>query len=504
MADQIGQLGLDLSDFDRAVNQAIENMATLGAEAAFASGNLAAMAVVAGGVLAAGIYKSRQMAEELNQTLQDIKNSNAFDNQYVSVSNLENRLKQLNAEIKKMDESGVGERIFKVLGNARILGGTGRIDDVDKADDEARAKFYKEIEETANRIGKKQEDQTRIIQLQAKGMDQEADLLKNQLKYREQIGSALEKGQGMLAYNLAKEKQITDEIIRQKYAKDAAGPSYQENLRRVDRETQDQRDSDAKQMQEQRVRLDKEARMQREFDERQVQENRVRQDNEGRELRENMEDEYKKWLVNEDNKKRISAEIRADTSAKVREENEKEAQAMDREETLRLKRNKEITAEIRQQTIEIERARMGNQTQARRRSMEDEFIRKIAQNAGNPQAIAELEEQRNQMRQDLDIEEMNKSSAQRRAERAQDRRRGRDERRLDNRNAELDRRLDRGARGSENSELERRRLERASNSLNQTRQRRALAMEEYKGFGSADSKNLSEIAAAYRAKTGGG
>jgi len=504
MADQIGALGLDVGDFSNAVDGAISRLTSLATTAVTTTGNIAGLAAITAGALVTAVYQSKKAVEELNASFQEIKASTAFNDQLTSVGQMEGAIKKLNEEISKIDNESYFERVGRFVGSAHILGGEG-FDKSEEDQEKARAARAAEIEALLSRIAKKEKDQLDVMVLQRDNQKEDAELLKNELEYKNKIAKANEAGNGQLAAVLAKEKEITEELIKQKYARERA--SVTSNIASdqakaaIDTVLNDQKNQDAlndREADAQQKLIDD----QREADRKQYQEHLVQIDNEGRAIKENMDAEYQRWLAEQDKKEERLKQLRGDQANQERIMREADAKEIERYNQEQKRKRLEAAREILQETIAMERARMGNQTEARRRKMEDDYIRRIEENADNPKAVAELKAQRDQARRDFGVEEMNKSSSQRRAERDADRKRQRDYDRLDKQNAELDRRIDSGVRGSEGSAIERRRLERANNTLNENRSRRAQNIGQFKGYSQADSKNIADIAAAFRAKSG--
>lgn len=221
MADVIGELGLDTSEFQQQMDAAMSKATALGMEALSVTGKLAGMAIVAGGILAKGIYESNQRAKELEETLSEIEKSDPINSKLVGLTEFQNRLKSIRTELKEMDDVKIADRIYDFIGSAHILGGQGF--DAKQAEQESqRNRLLKEQDDVLADIASKEKDQLKVLELRLKGDEQGADILKMQLSYKEKIGQATRDGNADLAVTLKQEMQVSEELIKQKGYKEQA------------------------------------------------------------------------------------------------------------------------------------------------------------------------------------------------------------------------------------------------------------------------------------------
>jgi len=433
-ADAIGSLGLETSEFDKATEHAISQLTSLGKEALVVTGNLAALALVVGGTLAKGIYDSRQRAKELNEELQAIKNSNPFGRAVDDVGMLEGKIKSLNAEIQKMDNEGVGERIFRFIGSAHLLGGSGF--DASEAEQEARrAEAAKAIEDAMQRLGVREQKNLEVLKLQLAGRKEEAEILKNQLEWQDKIAKAADSGNGIKAVALKHEMQISEEMIRQKYALEEQERIRKEINEQAYKAQQDEIEFQ-KSIADENKRFDDEklkqkadaAKAERKLDEELAEQKQ-------KDLRKQIDDGNRLYLEDLERKKKQAIE------------------------------NRRIVDELVGESTVTDLRRRGNSTSARREETNQEYDRKIKEaiRNGNTEGEALLRRQQNAANADYDVEESNKTARERRMERTAGRQRESDEAKARRQNADLDNRLANGARGDKNSRLEQRREENMRN-----------------------------------------
>lgn len=219
MADAIGSLGLDTGEFDRSINGVISNLGKVAEKAYTASGSLTSLAAVVGIKIVQSVAAANTELKRFSAELDSIKNKNPFSDTIVSAGELERRIGSLRDEIKKLDNESVGQRIGRFVGSARIFGGSG-FDDSEEKRDKQRAEAARLLEDNLQKIEKQERLNLQVIELERGGETETAALLKNQIKYREEIGKALEKEQYGRAVTLAHEKKITDEIIKQNALRD--------------------------------------------------------------------------------------------------------------------------------------------------------------------------------------------------------------------------------------------------------------------------------------------
>jgi hypothetical protein len=221
MADNIGELGIDTSSLEDSMDAAAAKITELGTEAVETTGSLAGLALVAAGALAKGIYESWKRAEELEDTLSQIEQSDPFNSKLVGLSEYQDRLKSIRVELQKIDDIGIQDRIFDFVGSARLLGGEG-FDAKQAEQEEQRNRLLKEQDDTLRGIADKEKDQLEVLKLRLKGDEEGAEILKMQLSYKEKIGAATREGNADLAVTLKQEMQVSEELIKQKGYKEQA------------------------------------------------------------------------------------------------------------------------------------------------------------------------------------------------------------------------------------------------------------------------------------------
>jgi hypothetical protein len=357
-----------------------------------------------------------------------------------------------------MDDEGIGERIFRFIGSAHLLGGQG-FDASESQQEAMRASAARAIEEAMLRIGKREEKNLEILRLQVAGENEKSDILKNQLEWQQKIDKAADAGNATQAAALARERNITEELIKQKYLR--------ERREAANSAISAQAEDAAKQF------FDEEANK------------RKIQDEAGKK-------EDKKY---EEEQKAAREEEAEDNQHLYELEQQRTAEAAKRR-----VHNENINKDLRDE-VEIEevRRRQGDLAAERRKSDLD-FQRKIneAIRDGNVEGEKLLRQQQGTANRAFDRRSANQTPAEHRAEVAAVRRNERQDRNASRRLADLDDRIARGARGSENSRLEQRRREneaRAKRGADQEARRGNVPPNET-GFGQKDSANIQIIADA--------
>jgi len=248
MAD-IAELGLGVGTFNSAVDSAVDRLKDLATEAALTTGNFVAMAAVIGGTVVSAIVSAKKEMEGLEQTLRDIKSNNPFNDQLVSVQEMEKRVKSLRAEIEKIDSESYFNRVGRFIGSSHILGGKG-FDESEEKRAALRESEANEIENNLQRIANREARQLEVLNAQLAGEKQVADELKIQLEYNEKIAKAIESQNGPLAAVLAKERDRNLELSRQSEKLDKFD-------RQGDKEWKKLQGDDAKQAEKDRAEADK-------------------------------------------------------------------------------------------------------------------------------------------------------------------------------------------------------------------------------------------------------
>lgn len=477
MSDQIGDLGLRTAEFDAATDRAISQLTELGKEAALVTGNLLAMAAVAGGVLAKGIYDSRQRAKELEETLRHIENSNPFGDKLTSLGEFEAKLKSINAEIKKLDDGSIGDRIFDFIGSAHLVGGEGFDAKLEEMEN-ARIRFAKEYEDTLKAIGQRQRENTQVLQLQLDKDEQGATLLKIHLEYREKIGKAIKDGNGDLAVALRQEELITQELAKQ-VALNKTKFISQEDTKDFDKQKADDNDAFDKEKAEKKA----------------AREKTLRQDNA----------DFQKQLQEDDDEFAKGKDAELQKTAKTYEQIEASRKRANADDRKQRSENDRINSQVQNDLTVQDLARRGNKTSANKERQAQEDQKKIldAVRRGDTEGEDLARKEANVNQADFDVAEAQKTPSDRRAERAAGRKRESDEVKAKQQKDDLDKRIDDGARGDKDSRIEQRREERdreKQRGQDTEDARNGKVPEPEKGYGQTDRQYLKGIYDALQPK----
>lgn len=474
--DAIAELGLDASGFNREIDSAIKKLSLLTAGAIDVNKSLATMAITVGIALATAIYKSRQESERLNSILIDLKKNDPFGEMAISAGKLEGRIKTINEEIAKMDNEGVGEALFRTFVTEPFGQGSKGMspEEREAARDRQRQELREQEAAYIARITAKQAELTQILYLQLKGEKEQADLLRVHLEYREKIARAVEAGNGPLAAQLKTEEKITQELVKQAALKkeqeaeaaegdanyDAAKKGSDENFKRIEEQKREQADEKA----------------------------------EG--------DANYQQAAADRNKARVDemSAIQADEAAEG-DANYQQARSDRQKSIADAERRRQLSNEL---TV-MDLSRRGNKTAARKEDRAQYYDDKIrdAIRRGDRGEEELLRKEANAEQAKFDVEESNKTAADRREERAAGRTTDRDEAQAKAQNKDLDDRLERGARGDKNSRLEQRREENDRTKQRQAQQEKIRDAKEDEGgagYGKTDRGYLLDIRNALQPK----
>lgn len=192
--------------------------------------------------------------------------------------------------------------------------------------------------------------------------------------------------------------------------------------------------------------------------------------------------------------------IKSDLEKEQRRALAEEAQEAIRRNAQNAERNRELTDEQAVDSVALS----GNQTMAKGEQTRRSYAEKIRreQANGNIEGEEMLKQQRENELADLAGEEADKTPAMRRAERAAGRERLASRRRGANYNAETDRRIEAGARGDKNSRIEQRRAEKARINAGEAaiEAPEAGGAGDKSGYGETDRTYLKDIAKALTAR----
>lgn len=447
---EIGALGLDTKDIEAALDRVGKK---LGQTAAQTEG--LNMAVTAAGaaiaIWASNVVAAKDRAEQLDKAIEGVARSLSAA-EFNTESGLETRLKEVDALLTKIQGK-------KPLSDVIIEGVsdffTGK--DRSKEEDETSTMAVKKRQEIEEQLAAKIEQQTQLMRLRRMGLEKEADILQAQIKYDEMrvklAGSMTSARQEALKIQ---EKELLASI-EQKHNEDAMAAAKKETDK-----IQKENDKEA------------EAEVKRAADE---------------------EAEDQAHLLKTERDRRAEAVKAArdavDAAKKLAEEEKK-----------RLAFNEKIADELRAQTREMKAALGGNQTAAKREAMENDYDEKIkdAVRRGDTASEIHLKAQRQMERDDLDIEESQKTPRQRAEERKIDRKRKSDKAKADARNAELERRSERGAKSAQIEDRDKVGTDQKDRAGGVERVRRQGQTPASKGFDEKAAKDLADIAAAFRNK----
>lgn len=400
-------------------------------------------------------YKAEDEAQKLDEAILKIGQSEG-SSEYRSLSALESRLGQINKEVEELTKQrGPLDSFFETMRQGMVNlvnldpGGEGRkresqIDSLLKAQKEAQAEIAEKIKA-----------QNEVLQLKIQHDEYEADLLKNELKYREEIGKAIKDGNTGLVTELETQKKLSEELIKQinlekqkKTASEIAGEQAKTAIGGLLGDEKNKNDIDDRQADRKQSEMD---------------------------------------FFHQQEQKRGDDAIRDDAARKKRLFEEAQRQNKD-------------TARAQIQTGIGDIRQGGNSRTATELEIRQRFTDRRSAAVNNPDLMAELDKQEKQALRDVRAAEASETPRQRIAERDYNRKQDNLASRQDARDAETKRRADRGVDSKAVRDLKDKDEIQKKQAAQVDQAKKDASKEGGKGYNDTDRQYLKQIADALKSQ----